>query len=155
LSFGQSTTWKKLLRHWFSILIGALAILAGIILYFGVFPGGEVLQQRPSPDGRFIAACREYKQHSATSSNLTTVDIRGRWNPLWHTVLTGFYGDHFSLEWPDTQHLQVRCGECLTFDVKCDACDGFYIVNKETRYHEISIEYIAAPYLLRAPKRSR
>jgi hypothetical protein len=115
-------------------------------LYFlyGAFLGGEVRQYQPSPDGRNIAEYREYRQGGATSTNLSTVELRTRFNPLRHTVLAGLdYGAKLSLSWMNSQNLLVSCNGCdpRNLVIRCNDCTSLDIVKKESRWRDVFIHY--------------
>ena len=126
-----------------AVLFGVLAILAAYIAH-GRFFGGEIRQYRRSPDGTTIAEYREYKQSSATSTDLSTIELRTRYNPIRHTVLSGLdYGANLSITWIDSRNLLITCNGCNPRDLlaPCNNCTGLDIVKKEGRWRDVSIHY--------------
>lgn len=69
----------------FGVLICFLALLI-LWLQFRL-DGGEVLTREVSPDGKYIAEYRLYIQHSATTTDDKTVEIRTKLNPFRHDGL--------------------------------------------------------------------
>lgn len=124
-----------------------LAVICGIAVTLAVvnrFWAGQTLQYSISPDGRSIAECREYKQSSATSTDLKTVELRTRFNPVRHTVLSGLdYGATLSITWIDSRNLLVTCRGCnpLDLQIRCNNCTALDIVKRETEWRDVSIKY--------------
>jgi hypothetical protein len=128
-------------RRMGKVLSGAVGVLVGVVLCARLF-AGHVRQYAVSPNGANIAEWREYDESSATTSNVFAVELRPRFNPFRHRVLEGFWATTPSLTWIDSGNLLVECGSCGRFEVKCDTCDqGFYVVSKENRWHDIAIHY--------------
>jgi hypothetical protein len=127
----------------YKILLGITGLVA-VVLIFGRLFAGQIRQWEVSPDQKNIAECRVYNTSSATSSDLSTVQLRTRFNPFRHTVLSGLdYGAKLSIAWIDSKNLVVECGNCGGFETKCDTCgDSLYIVKKETRWHDVTIHYV-------------
>jgi hypothetical protein len=94
---------------------------------------GEVREYRISPDGKYIAQCRFYRESSATTTDVKTVEIRTRLNPFRRRVVDGLdYGADLSITWIDSRNLLVTCQNS---GGKLD----FY--RKETKWHDVSIHY--------------
>jgi hypothetical protein len=129
-------------RFALAVFLGVAAIFVAYSLHGRLFEG-DVRQYQVSPDGKNIAEVREYHQSSATSTDLTTVELRTRLNPFRHTVLGGLdYGDDLSVSWIDSGNLLVRCTKCASFDVRNDMYGSIlYVLQKETRWHDVSVHY--------------
>jgi len=134
---------STLLRRGLTVVLGVVALLAASVLYARLF-AGVTRQYQPSPDGRNIAEYREYKEGSATTTDVSTVELRSRFNPLRHTVLSGLdYGAKLSLTWIDSHTLLVTRNGCSHGDlqVPCNNCTSLDIIKKEPRWRDISIRY--------------
>ena len=114
-----------LLRRPLKATLMLAAILAVFALYFLLF-SGSVRQTETSPDGRNVAECREYGDQS-------TVQLRSRFSPFRHTVLSSLYDAGLTVTWVDSRNLLVRCKRCREL---------FVIGDKETQWHDISIHYV-------------
>jgi len=135
---------KELLRgQIFRVLFGITSVIVLVLLYGHLF-GGQTAQWEESPDHKKVAECRRYGTSSATTSELRTIELRTRFNPFRHTVLSGLdYGAKLSVSWIDSKNLMVQCGNCGNFEIKCDACsDGLYIFQKKDRWHDVRIHYV-------------
>lgn len=132
---------KPLIQMYRVAFLGALTILV-VILWIRIF-AGETLQYTPSPDGENIAEYRRYKQSSATTTDLITIELRSRFNPIRHTVLSGLdYGATFSLNWRDSRNLIVGCQGCNPANLTVrGAPTAFAAVKKEERWNGVSILY--------------
>jgi hypothetical protein len=121
---------------------GGVVLLAAFIIYQGFFLG-EVRDYRVSPNGEYIAEWRVYGQGAATSTDLSTVQLKTRINPFRRRVLTGLdYGAQISLIWVDSKTLVVQCGGCGGFEIKSDACgNALYVVGKENSWRDVQIRY--------------
>jgi hypothetical protein len=130
------------LRRIFKFFFAGAVLLAALIFHLGFF-SGKIRDYRVSPDGEYIAEWRVYDQGGATSTDLSTVQLKSRFSPFQRTVLTGLdYGAQISLIWVDSKTLVVQCGGCGGFEIKCDACgDALYVVAKETSWHDVKIRY--------------
>lgn len=124
------------------IVIGVATAFLAVGIYLRLF-WGEVRDYEISPDGKYIAEWRVYNESSATTTNLSTIQIRSRSSPFRRTVLSGLdYGAQFSLVWIDSKNLVVQCGSCGGFNLKCDDCnEGLYVESKETSWHDVTIRY--------------
>lgn len=129
-------------RRILTFLFGALGVLLVAYVYGRLFYG-NIRQYSISPDGKNIAEWREYHQSSATTTDLTTVELRSRVNPFRHTILAGLdYGADLSVSWLDQRNLLVRCTKCTNFDIKCDKCGGpLYVRRKDTGWRDVSVHY--------------
>jgi hypothetical protein len=120
----------------------ALAVIAVVAVLWARLFAGTTRQYALSPDGKSIAEYREYRQGSATTTDLGTVELKSRLNPIRHTVLSGpDYGANLSLTWVDSRNLIVECEGCSAGNVVCHNCTALDIVKKESRWHDISIHY--------------
>jgi hypothetical protein len=130
-------------RRIFAFFLGTVGILLAAYYLYGRLFDGDIRQYQISPDGKNIAEWREYHQSSATTTDLTTVELRSRLNPFRHTVLAGLdYGADLSVSWIDQRNLLIRCTKCTSFDIKCDICGGpLYVVGKDTTWRDISVHY--------------
>jgi hypothetical protein len=63
-------------------VLGTVCILATAYVLYGRLFEGDVRQYEISPDGNTIAEWREYPQSNATSTDLTAVQLRTRFNPF-------------------------------------------------------------------------
>jgi hypothetical protein len=91
------------------IVLAAIVVGAAALLYARMF-AGRTLQYAISPDVQNVAECREYEESSATTANLITVELRGRYDPIRHTVMSGLdYGAQVSITWLDSRRLLIRC----------------------------------------------
>jgi hypothetical protein len=137
-------TTRAIARGSLLVLLGVIAVLASDALYGRLFEG-QVRQYEPSPDGNNIAEYRQYKQSGgATSTDLTTVELRTRLNPIRHTVLSGLdYGAKLSITWIDSRNLLITCNGCNPRDllVPCKNCTSLDIVKKEAQWRDVSIHY--------------
>jgi hypothetical protein len=119
-----------------------IAFIATYVVY-GRLLEGTTVQRFESPDRNAVAEYREYAQSSATSTNLSTIELRTSFNPFRHTVLSGLdYGGRLSISWIDFHNLLVRCTNCADLELKCNHCgDRFYVIRKETKWRDITIHY--------------
>jgi hypothetical protein len=133
---------KSKLHRILKFFLGATALLGLFIGYLSFF-AGKIRGYEISPDGKHIAEWREYDQSSATTTNLSTVQIRARYSPFRRSVLSGLdYGAEFSLIWIDSNNLAVQCSSCGGFEVKCSTCfGGLYVERKETSWRDVHIRY--------------
>jgi hypothetical protein len=120
-----------------------LAVMLGVLVGYLNFFSGRIRAYEISPDGRYLAEWREYDQSSATTTNLSTVQIRTRYSPFRRSVLSGLdYLAELSLIWIDSKNLIVQCGSCGGFEAKCSTClDGLYVERKETSWHDVRVRY--------------
>jgi hypothetical protein len=122
-------------RVFLSLRIGLIAILAfgALLLVYGKFFSGEVLQLQRSPDGKMIAEVRNYGT-AATDAFQTSIELRHAMSPFRESVLFGSnYGAEFSLEWRDSSNLIVKCIGCQHLNVS---------LRKET-WDNVTIHYEA------------
>jgi hypothetical protein len=117
--------------------------MLGVLIAYLNFFYGKIRSYEISPDGRYVAEWRVYDQSSATTTNLSTVQIRPRYSPFRRSVLSGLdYGAELSLIWIDSKNLVVQCGSCGGLEVKCSTClDGLYVGRKETSWRDVHIRY--------------
>jgi hypothetical protein len=134
----KSTLPRRILK-----IFAGVTLLLGILITYLAFFSGRIRAYEISPDGRYVAEWREYDQSSATTTNLSTVQIRTRYSPFRRWVLRGLdYGAEFSLIWIDSNDLVVQCGSCGGFEVKCSTClDGLYVERKESSWRDVHIRY--------------
>lgn len=59
-----------------TFLVGTFSILLAAYFLYGRLFDGDIRQYQISPDGRNIAEWREYHQSSATTTDVTTVELR-------------------------------------------------------------------------------
>ena len=79
--------------------------------------GGKTLQQLSSPDGHAIALVVRSQTASAVDSDIVSVIIRSRWNPLFDHLFSGVdRGAKIKLSWLDSHHLFVTCEECFRLE---------------------------------------
>ncbi len=116
---------------WFGVLICFVTLL---ILWLRMrLYGGELLDYKASPDGKYIAEYRLYRQGGATSTDDKAVQVRTKLNPFRHTLVDALdYGGDLSIRWLDSRNLLVTCP-------KSGGKLDFY--GKDTSWHEISIHY--------------
>lgn len=133
---------KPRIRICRAALLGTFAILV-LILWIRISPG-ETLQSARSPDGETIAEYRRYRQSSATTTDISTIELRGRFSPMRHTVLSGLdYGATFCLNWKDSRNLIVECQGCNSDNlVLRDTPTAFAAIKREERWHGISVLYL-------------
>jgi hypothetical protein len=135
-----------------AIVRGALAILLATVVifaadvFYGRFFEGTIRQYQTSPDGSKVAEYREYGQSGgATSTDLSTVELRTRLNPIRHTVLAGLdYGGKLTITWIDSQNLLITCYGCTPRNllVPCTNCTSLDIMRKEATWRDVSIRYV-------------
>jgi hypothetical protein len=99
-------------------------ILAVSIISARLF-SGRVRQSVVSPDGKYVAECRDFR-------DLSTVQLRTRLNPFRHTVVSLQDDAGLSVTWIDSKNLLVDCQKCGEL---------FATVEKETSWHDVAIHY--------------
>jgi hypothetical protein len=120
-----------------------VAVILALIFLYGRLFAGKILQYQASPDQQNIAEWRIYEESSATTTDLSAIELKTRFWPFRHTVLSGLdYGAKISVDWVNSTTLVIRCANCGGFEVKCDNC-ALYIVRKETKWHNVLIHYSA------------
>jgi hypothetical protein len=129
----------------FGVLICCVALL---ILWLRIrLNGGELLDYKVSPDGKYIAEYRLYKQSGATTTDDKAVQVRTKLNPFRHTLVDALdYGADLSITWIDSRNLLITCPES---GGKLD----FY--GKDTNWREISIHYELDGCQIGSPKGER
>ena len=119
------------LRILFVVLICFVALVL-LWLRFRL-DGGDLLDYKVSPDGKYIAEYRLYEQRGATSTDAKAVQVRTKLNPFRHTLVDALdYGADLSITWIDSRNLLITCPES---GGKLDFYGG------DTKWHEISIHY--------------
>jgi hypothetical protein len=104
---------KKLLRNRAFVLFLGIAMLFAITTAWLLHVPNRILQFQPSPDGKIIAEYIEYKESSATSTDLSAIELKRRFSPFRHTVLAAWdYGGKLSVRWLDAHNLLVTCSGC-------------------------------------------
>jgi len=87
-----------------TVILSLVVIVMALALYGRLF-SGEIRQHEVSPDRENIAECVEY-------TDLSTGQIRTKFNPLRHTVIASQYDAGLSVFWVDSGNLLVRCEKC-------------------------------------------
>jgi hypothetical protein len=112
------------LRLSLKVTLVLAVILSAFALYLLLF-SGRIRKSETSPDGKNVAECTEYGDQS-------TVQLRSRFSPFRHTVLSSLYDAGLTVTWIDSRNLLVRCQRCGEMSV---------IGATETQWHDISIQY--------------
>jgi hypothetical protein len=118
-------------RVFLSLRFGLISLLvfSALLLVYGKFFSGDVLQLQRSPDGKTIAEIRNYST-AATDAFQTSIELRHAMSPFRESVLFGSnYGAEFSLEWRDSSNLIVKCTGCqhLNLSLRKDNWDNVAI----------------------------
>ena len=135
---------KATIRQYRGALLGMSAVFLIVLVFWSRFVG-KTMQYAVSPDGRNVAEYREYKQSSATSTDLSTIELRARLSPIRHTVLSGLdYGGRLSVKWLDSRNLLVTCTGCnpLCLALPRSNCTAIDVVRRENKWRDVSIHYI-------------
>ena len=105
----ERTTRRRSHYLLYGVLIVVIAPLLALWLYLPLF-SGEVRDYKVSPDGKYIAEYRLYKQSGATTTDDKAVQVRTKLNPFRHTLVDALdYGADLTIRWIDSRNLLVTC----------------------------------------------
>lgn len=116
-------------------LFGVLICIVALLIFWLHFTldGGKLLDDKVSPDGKYVAEYHFYYQGGATVTSLKTVEIHTKINPFRHDIVDALdYGADLSIKWLDSRNLLITCPES---GGRLD----FY--GKETKQHDVTIHY--------------
>jgi len=102
-----------------------LILIVAASLTFARLFSGKVRQSATSPDGKYVADCREFRDFS-------TVQIGPKFNPFRHTVVDLLYDAGLSVTWIDSKNLLIDCQKCGEL---------YANVKKDSRWRDVSIYY--------------
>lgn len=106
-------------------LVVLLAVILAVFMVSARLFSGNVGQSAVSPDGKYVAECRDFRY-------LSTVQPRSRLNPFRHTVVSLQDDAGLSVKWIDSKNLLVDCQKCGEL---------YATGEKETSWHDVVIHY--------------